>query len=106
MVDAALCRLPKLRARQLPIDFAETPAARAINIATRRQALRELKDGRAIAIFPGGGVATARSPLGRAEELDWKPFVGRMFQEGGATVVPVFFSARTATSSRWQAMSP
>ena len=96
VVHSALCRLPELQPYLLPIDFAETREARATNIATRRQALRELKEGHAIAIFPGGGVATARSPLGRAEELEWKPFVGRMVQEGGATVVPIFFEGQNS----------
>src|SRR3546814_17522052 len=61
---------------------------------SRRQALADLADGRAIAIFPGGTVSTAAAPLGRAADPDWKPFVGRLVQQGRATVVPVFFEGQ------------
>ena len=96
VVNSVLYRLPELQPFLLPIDFAETREARATNIATRRQALKDLKNDRAIAIFPGGAVATATSPLGRAEDPEWKPFVGRLVQEGGATVVPVFFEGQNS----------
>ncbi|GAB4357565.1 MAG: hypothetical protein Kow00114_09180 [Kiloniellaceae bacterium] len=96
VVNAVLYRLPELQPFLLPVDFAGTRAAQAVNLATRRQALADLANGRAIAIFPGGTVSTAVTPLGRAVDPDWKPFVGRLVQEARATVVPVYFEGQNS----------
>ena len=101
VVNSVLYRLPELQPYLLPIDFAETREARATNLATHRQALAELRDGRAIAIFPGGTVSTASSALGRAEDPAWKPFVGRLVQSSRATVVPVFFAGQNSRLFQW-----
>jgi putative hemolysin len=101
MVNSVLFRLPELQPFLLPIDFAGTRAAQATNLATRRQALADLAAGRAIAIFPGGTVSTAASPLGRAVDPAWKPFVGRLVQEGRAAVVPVFFEGQNSRLFQW-----
>jgi len=101
LVNSVLYRLPELQPFLLPVDFAETREAMATNIATRRQALNDLKAGRAVAIFPGGTVSTAGTPLGRAVDPEWKPFVGRLVQEGGASVVPVFFEGQNSRVFQW-----
>src|SRR3546814_4639839 len=87
VVNSVLYRLPELQRFLLPVDFAGTRAAQATNLATRRQALADLADGRAIAIFPGGTVSTAAAPLGRAADPAWNPFVGRPVPPGRAPVV-------------------
>ena len=96
VVNAVLCRLPELQPFFLPVDFSETREAQATNLATRARARADLADGRAIAIFPGGTVSTATTPLGRAVDPEWKPFVGRLVQESQATVVPVFFEGQNS----------
>lgn len=101
VVNSVLFRLPELQPFLLPVDFAGTRKAQATNLATRRQALADLAAGRAIAIFPGGTVSTAASPLGRAVDPAWKPFVGRLVQEGRATVVPVFFEGQNSRLFQW-----
>lgn len=101
LVNSVLCRLPELQSFLLPVDFAETRDAQATNIATRRQALGDLLNGHAVAIFPGGTVSTAATPLGRAVDPAWKPFVGRLVQEGGASVVPVFFEGQNSRLFQW-----
>jgi putative hemolysin len=101
VVNSVLYRLPELRPFLLPVDFAATRAAQATNLATRRQALADLTTGRAIAIFPGGTVSTAATPLGRAVDPVWKPFVGRLVQEGRANVVPVFFEGQNSRLFQW-----
>lgn len=101
VVNSVLYRLLELQPFLLPIDFAETREALATNLATRRQALADLHDGRAIAIFPGGAVSTATSPMGRAVDPAWKPFVGRLVQEGRAAVVPVFFEGQNSRLFQW-----
>ncbi len=75
----------------LPISFDETKEAVALNIETRKTALRFLADGGAIGVFPGGTVSTATKPFGQAMDPGWRAFTARMIAKSQATVVPMFF---------------
>ncbi len=75
----------------LPIDFGETRAAQATNLATRVEAVRYLRDGGAVGVFPGGTVATAARPFGQPLDPVWRGFSARMIRKSGATVVPIWF---------------
>lgn len=104
LVNSVLYRLPELHPYLLPIDFAETRAALKTNINSRRQALDDLAAGKCIAIFPGGTVSTAKPPNGVAVDPEWKPFVGRLIQESGATVVPFFFEGQNSRLFQWASL--
>lgn len=80
----------------LPIDFAETKEAVALNIATRKAALEYLADGGIIGIFPGGTVSTAAKPFGRPMDPFWKTFTARMISKSEAQVVPMFFDGHNS----------
>jgi putative hemolysin len=75
----------------LPVDFSETKQAMENNLATRHEALRLLKQGVTIVIFPAGGVATAPRGFGAAEDLPWKMFPARLVQDAKAAVIPMYF---------------
>lgn len=97
LVHSALYRVPEARPYLLPIDFAETREATRVNLASRRAALKDLAAERCIVIFPGGGIATAPTPLAKdAIDLEWKTFIARMVHEGRATVLPVYFEGQTS----------
>lgn len=96
LVNEVLCRDQKIAPYMLPIDFRETREALQINIESRRRAIERLQQGEALAIFPAGGVATARKPFGKAKDLEWKRFVAKLIQQSRATVVPVFFHGQNS----------
>jgi putative hemolysin len=96
LINADFMRMPEIRPHALPIDFSGTPAATAANIKTRREARRLLRDGITIVVFPGGGVATAEQPFGKAEELPWKSFTARLIQLTKAAVLPVYFEGQNS----------
>lgn len=75
----------------LPISFEETKEAVALNVATRKQALRYLADGGAIGIFPGGTVSTSAKPFSKPMDPGWRTFTAKMIAKSEATVVPVWF---------------
>jgi len=87
----------------LPISFEDTKEALALNIQTRKDALRYLSEGGAIGIFPGGTVSTAAKPFGRPMDPGWRSFTARMIAKSQATVVPVFFDGHN--SRLFQVMS-
>ena len=80
----------------LPISFDETREALAQNIATRAEALRYLRQGGAIGIFPGGTVSTAARPFGVPMDPLWRGFTAKMIARSDAAVVPVFFAGHTS----------
>ncbi|GAA5069726.1 lysophospholipid acyltransferase family protein [Roseibacterium beibuensis] len=80
----------------LPISFDDTKEALALNIETRREALRYLSDGGAIGVFPGGTVSTAAKPFGRPMDPGWRGFTAKMIAKSDATVVPIFFDGHNS----------
>jgi putative hemolysin len=96
LMNADFMRIPEVQAIGLPIDFNETKEALAVNLKTRNEARRLLKEGATLVIFPAGGVATAENPFGAAEELPWKQFAARLIQQSGATVLPVYFKGQNS----------
>lgn len=94
VINNDLLKVPELRPYSLPISFEETKEAVALNLQTRKEALRLLKEGVTIVIFPSGGVATARKGLGRAHDLPWKMFTARLIQSAHASVIPIYFDGQ------------
>ena len=94
MINAELLKIPEMAPYSLPIDFNETREALANNLAVRHEAVKLLKEGVTIVVFPGGGVATAPKGFGKARDLPWKIFPARLIQEAKASVVPVHFSGQ------------
>lgn len=93
MTNSLLCRVPEIDPHLLPVDFSGTPEARRLTGDTRRRAAELLAQGKVVAIFPAGGVATANRPLrGRAVDAPWHPFVARLATLPGVTTLPVHFS--------------
>lgn len=94
LIHNELLKLPEMADYSLPVSFEETKAALAINMDTRREAVRLLKDGVTVVIFPGGGVATAKNGFGRAQDLPWKMFPAKLVQAAGADVLPIYFEGQ------------
>ncbi|AJD41326.1 glycerol acyltransferase [Rhizobium sp. SEMIA 4085] len=94
LVHNELLKVPEMAAYSLPVSFDETKEAVGLNMETRREAVRLLKDGVVVIIFPAGGVATAKNGFGRAEDLPWKIFPAKLVQAAGASVLPIYFEGQ------------
>jgi putative hemolysin len=94
LINNELLKVPEMAPYSLPVSFEETKEALALNMQTRHEALRLLKDGVTVVIFPAGGVATAKKGFGRAEDLPWKMFPAKLIQAARANVVPVYFEGQ------------
>jgi putative hemolysin len=94
LINDQLLKIPEMKPYSLPICFDETKEALAINMATRNEALRLLKEGVTIVIFPAGGVATAPKGFGQAEDLPWKMFPAKLIQSAKASVLPIYFEGQ------------
>ena len=98
IVHSALLRAPEGRDNLLPVDFSETPEARATNLATRAAARERLEKGGVVIVFPAGMISTAPDRLGLrpAREYPWQPFIAQLIQRSRATVVPVWFGGQNS----------
>lgn len=97
MTNSLLCRVPEIDPHLLPVDFSGTPEARRLTGDTRRRAAQLLAQGKVVAIFPAGGIATANQPLrGRAVDAPWHPFVARLATIPGVTTVPLHFAGQNS----------
>lgn len=94
LINNDLLRAPEIRPFSLPIDFSATREAQALNLQTRREALRHLSDGTTVVVFPAGGVATSPTTFGRAVDLPWKRFTARMIHSSRAQVLPLYFEGQ------------
>ncbi|RWF67214.1 lysophospholipid acyltransferase family protein [Mesorhizobium sp.] len=94
MIHKDLLKIREMEPHSLPIDFSETKEALKNNLAVRHEAVRLLKEGITIVVFPAGGVATAPKGFGRAIDLPWKMFPARLIQDAKASVVPMHFSGQ------------
>ena len=94
LINNELLKVPEMAPYSLPVSFEETKEALALNMQTRHEALRLLKEGVTVVIFPAGGVATAKKGFGRAEDLPWKMFPAKLIQAANANVVPVYFEGQ------------
>lgn len=94
LINNELLKVPEMAPYSLPVSFEETKEALAINMQTRHEAVRLLKEGVTVIVFPAGGVATARRAFGKAEDLPWKIFPAKLIQAARANVVPVYFEGQ------------
>jgi putative hemolysin len=94
MIHKDLLKIREMEPYSLSIDFSETKDALKNNMAVRHEAVRLLKEGVTIVVFPAGGVATAPKGFGRARDLPWKMFPARLVQDARASVIPMHFSGQ------------
>jgi len=84
--------IPPLRPHLLPVDlWGPRPTAVARNARTLRTALRWLRHGGCLAVFPAGEVAYVVGPDGRTVDSPWQETAADLAIRAGARVLPVFF---------------
>jgi putative hemolysin len=97
LTNSVLYRAPEIREWLLPVDFAETREALATNVKSRAEALKFLKAGGALVVFPAGGVSTTVKPFSRrAVDAEWKPLTAKFVLQAKAPVLPVFFHGQNS----------
>ena len=94
LINDELLKVPEMEPYSLPVSFEETKEALAMNMRTRHEAVRLLKEGVTVVVFPAGGVATAKKGFGRAEDLPWKMFPAKLVQAAQASVIPIYFEGQ------------
>ncbi|MFT6025378.1 MAG: putative hemolysin [Ascidiaceihabitans sp.] len=80
----------------IAVPFAHDPEALTKGVAMRAAAMKHLKDGGVVALFPSGGVAHSETWFGPAIEDEWNVFTAQLIRRSGATVVPMHFPGQNS----------
>ena len=80
----------------IAVPFAHDPDALQKGVAMRAAAMKHLKDGGVVALFPSGSVAASETFFGPAIEEEWNVFTAALIRRSGATVVPMHFPGQNS----------
>ncbi|MEO1293230.1 MAG: lysophospholipid acyltransferase family protein [Pseudomonadota bacterium] len=91
-----LVPVPEIMHHILPIDREPTREAMQTNLQTRRSALKTLREGGCVSVFPAGTVSASRRVYQPAFDAHWKTFTASLIQMTGARVTPIFFDGQNS----------
>jgi putative hemolysin len=91
MANVLLNRIPQLQALTFPVDLFSRSGAKRVNFGPMRDALRWLKNGGMLLVFPAGEVSHLRLSSFEIADPAWSPTIGRLVHQARAPVLPVFF---------------
>ena len=95
MTNFILGAMEELKPWIIPVDPFNGEGAAKRNLGPMKEALRFLKKGGALAVFPSGEVAHYKVGRG-VQESPWSPHVGALVRHTQATVLPVYFEGRNS----------
>jgi len=91
MANFLLGRIPELRDLFICVDPFGGDQSKSFNVGPIRQAMRWLKEGGALIVFPAGEVAHLDLKRGAVVEPKWSETIGRIVRKAQAPVLPVYF---------------
>lgn len=92
LTRALLVGVERVEPNLIPVAFPHEEDSVRQNVEARARALRSVKAGGCIALFPAGTVSTSDTWFGEPKERDWATFTAKMILQSGATVVPIYFT--------------
>lgn len=96
MVNSLLCTEEITKGFALPVNFEASKEAVKETVQSKRIAVKTLKAGGTMVIFPAGNVSTSPRGLGQAYDFEWRLFTAKLIQQTKATVVPIYFSGQNS----------
>jgi putative hemolysin len=94
LANEMLSCIPELRDTLLPVNaFGD---AEAENLRSMRAAIRWVKDGGVLCVFPAGEVSHFTMASRTVADGAWNPVSARLAQITGAAVLPIFFEGRNS----------
>lgn len=91
MANYHLERVPPLRGLFISVDPFGEAGATERNVRPLREAIRYVRDGGLLVLFPAGEVSHLHVSEARVADADWSPNLGRLIALTGAPIVPVYF---------------
>lgn len=96
MANSMLGLIPEMAEHLIGVDPFGSKGSTAGNISGLKEAVKWVKDGGMLAVFPAGEVASLKIKDRAVEDPAWSPTVGGIVKRTGASAVPVYFSGRNS----------
>ena len=80
----------------IPVPFPHDKDAQRKGGEMRAKAMKHLKEGGVVALFPSGVVAASETWWGPAVEGEWNVFTAQLIRRSGATVLPMKFPGQNS----------
>lgn len=91
MANYILSTIPEMRDLFLFVDPFGGPAAARANLATMKQTISWLNDGKALGVFPAGEVSHFKFKTRKISDPVWSDTISKIIRKTESPVVPVFF---------------
>lgn len=106
MANSILQVIPQLEPALIGVHIMESKQTlqqrRSANVQPVRAAVRALRGGRALGLFPAGEVADLPNFMAQhIVERPWNPLVGTLCKSSRANIVPVFFDGQNSALFRY-----
>jgi len=98
MANYILGRIPELQELFISVDPFGGDSSRVANIRPLREALRWLKSGGLLVIFPAGEVSHLHASRRQVIDPEWNPSVARIIRATPAPVIPVCFEGANSAA--------
>ncbi|MFO1484729.1 MAG: lysophospholipid acyltransferase family protein [Verrucomicrobiaceae bacterium] len=96
MTNSLMLMMKELESHIIPVDPFGGESAAKKNLAPMKEAIRLLRGGGTLVIFPAGEVASYKPGRG-VDEPKWSNHVGSLVRRTQATVLPVYFPGSNST---------
>ena len=96
LVNFMLGMIPDMREMFFMVDPFGGQGAATRSVAGIKAALRWVRGGGTLGMFPSGEVAHVNWRTRRVEESPWQPTIGRIIRQTRAPVTPIFFEGRNS----------
>lgn len=96
LANYLLAMMPEMAAIIFNIDPFGGDGSQKRNITPLKEAIRWLKAGHCLGVFPAGEVSSLNLRQMAVQDPAWNPSIGRMAKISGATVLPVYFAGRNS----------
>lgn len=96
MANYLLGRMPEMAAHSILVDPFGTRASTAKNLGPIKEAIRWLKGGRALLVFPSGEVSHLNVQERRVEDPKWSETVAGIIRHASSAALPVFVEGRNS----------
>ncbi len=96
MCNYLLGQIPELHENCIMVDPFGGSGATVVNTGPMRQAIRHVRSGGSLGVFPAGEVANLDLSKREITDSPWSTTVARVIQMSHAQVVPVFFSGNNS----------
>jgi putative hemolysin len=97
LANYLLQRLVGIGETVIPVDPFGGSVAHGANLAGLKAALGWLKQGKVLAVFPAGEVASFQWRHGRIEDPPWSRHIATLARKSGAAVLPVYFPGKNGS---------